>query len=51
MGTIEEATLYLENGFYIALTGYLCKVSLKISNFWQNLSFLMEINIEKNGVR
>lgn len=26
MGTIEEANLYLENGFYIALTGYLCKV-------------------------
>lgn len=28
MGTIEEANIYLENGFYVALTGYLCKVSL-----------------------
>lgn len=26
MGTIEEANLYLENGFYMALTGFLCKV-------------------------
>jgi hypothetical protein len=29
MGTIEEAKIYLEDGFYIALTGYLCKVSLR----------------------
>lgn len=26
MGTVEEANLYLENGFYLALTGFLCKV-------------------------
>lgn len=26
MGTIEEASVYLENGFYLALTGFLCKV-------------------------
>lgn len=28
MGTIEEANLYLENGFYLALTGFLCKVQI-----------------------
>lgn len=27
MGTIEEANVYLESGFYLALTGFLCKVS------------------------
>lgn len=26
MGTVEEANVYLENGFYLALTGFLCKV-------------------------
>lgn len=26
MGTVEEANIYLENGFFISLTGYLCKV-------------------------
>lgn len=39
MGTIEEATVYLESGFYLALTGFLCKVCfcpllpIKISQF------------------
>lgn len=28
MGTIEEANVYLESGFYLALTGFLCKVCL-----------------------
>lgn len=27
MGTTEEALKYLDNGFYLSLTGYLCKVS------------------------
>ena len=25
-GTITEATTYLERGYYLALTGFLCKV-------------------------
>lgn len=35
MGTIDEALIYLQNGFYISLTGFLCKVRLnfvKINN-------------------
>lgn len=27
MGTSEEAIKYIERGYYIGLTGYLCKVS------------------------
>lgn len=27
MGTTEEALMYLRAGFYLSLTGFLCKVS------------------------
>lgn len=30
MGTAEEALKYIERGYYIGLTGYLCKVSDRI---------------------
>lgn len=30
MGTVDEALIYLQNGFYISLTGFLCKVSKKV---------------------
>ena len=29
MGTIDEALKYLEKGYYLALTGYLCKVGIE----------------------
>lgn len=28
MGTAEEALKYIDRGYYIGLTGYLCKVSI-----------------------
>lgn len=28
MGTAEEAIKYIDRGYYIGLTGYLCKVSV-----------------------
>lgn len=28
MGTAEEGALYLERGYYLGFTGYLCKVSI-----------------------
>lgn len=39
MGTIEEANVYLENGFYLALTGFLCKVRIYI-HFRYNQHFM-----------
>ena len=32
MGTTEEANKYLDRGYYLSLTGYLCKVCRLISN-------------------
>lgn len=40
MGTVEEANIYLENGFYLSLTGYLCKVR---EQFARKIHFYNEI--------
>lgn len=32
MGTIEEGSLYLERGYYLGFTGYLCKVNINMTN-------------------
>lgn len=46
MGTTEEALIYLKAGFYLSLTGFLCKVShvcFSINSLMLNL-ILIRIN-------
>lgn len=51
MGTIEEALMYLENGFYISLTGFLCKVRNNWIQFKKNIFMFISQDKSENSVR